>query len=168
MSDLAKQTPKQRAHYHYMSDIIRRLEWDLHNTIEMTSHIPEAWHEIAQKTPEHKTVRINLRVDASVVKFFKSMGTGYGPRINDVLSSYMHARIAGVIRGADTINHFKNREEIHDRAKPRFGADSGPEWKDAPWPDPKHATQAMVQEQHQKLHAEEGVPHDGPVRFIGR
>lgn len=51
MTDLRKQTPRQRANMTYMMDVMRRLEWDLHNTIELTGRIPEAWHEIAQATP---------------------------------------------------------------------------------------------------------------------
>ena len=56
-----------------------------------------------------------------MVKFFKSMGPDYGPRINDVLKSYMHARLAGVIRGAETLDHYRNREGVHDGPKPQFG-----------------------------------------------
>jgi hypothetical protein len=37
------------------------------------------------------------------------MGPDYGPRINDVLRSYMHARLAGVIRGAETLAHYRRR-----------------------------------------------------------
>ncbi len=36
MPDLKKQTPRQRAKMTYMMDVMRRLEWDLHNTIELT------------------------------------------------------------------------------------------------------------------------------------
>ena len=99
MPDLKTQTPRQRANMTYMMDVMRRLEWDLHNTIEATGRIPEEWHEIAQATPRSAGVKVNLRLEADVVKFFKSMGEGYGPRINDVLRSYMHARLAGVVQG---------------------------------------------------------------------
>ena len=44
-----------------------------------------------------------------MLKFFRSMGPDYGPRINDVLRSYIHSRLAGVIRGAETIDHYRNR-----------------------------------------------------------
>ncbi len=37
MPDLSKLTASQRANYHYMADALRRLEWDLHNTIEATT-----------------------------------------------------------------------------------------------------------------------------------
>ncbi len=98
---------KAAVHYHYMADAMRRLEWDLHHRIEVTGRIPVEWHEIAREEPRGGTERVSLRLDKDVVKFFRSMGLGYGPRINRVLRSYMHARLAGVIRGAETAPEFR-------------------------------------------------------------
>ena len=98
---------KVAVHYHYMADAMRRLEWDLHHRIEVTGRIPPEWHEIAQEEPRFGTERVSLRLDADVVKFFRSMGLGYGPRINRVLRAYMHARLAGVIRGPETAPQFR-------------------------------------------------------------
>jgi hypothetical protein len=156
MPDLKKQTPRQRAHVTYMMDVMRRLEWDLHNTIELTGRIPEEWHEIAQATPRSGRVKVNLSLEADVVKFFKSMGAGYGPRINDVLRSYMHARLAGVIRGAETIAHYRTRAEQHDEAKPQFG-ELEPEWKDE-GPTVEQRARAKMQEVMQRRFGEGGVP----------
>ncbi|MFM7334804.1 MAG: BrnA antitoxin family protein [Tabrizicola sp.] len=89
MPDLRKQTPRQRAQMTYMMDVMRRLEWDLHNTIELTGRIPAEWHEIATATPRPAKTRVCIALEADVLKFFRSMGEGYGPRINDVLRSYM-------------------------------------------------------------------------------
>ena len=52
MTDLKRQTATQTKHYTYMMDVMRRLEWDLHNTIEATGRIPEEWHQIARATPD--------------------------------------------------------------------------------------------------------------------
>lgn len=103
----ARMRGKAAAHYHYMADAMRRLEWDLHHRIEVTGRIPAEWHEIAREEPQGGTERVSLRLDRDVVKFFRSMGLGYGPRINRVLRSYMHARLAGVIRGAETAPQFR-------------------------------------------------------------
>ncbi len=165
MSNLAKQTPKQRAHYTYMMDVMQRLEWDLHNTIEITGRIPEEWHEIASRRPERPGIKVNLRLEEDVVKFFKSMGDGYGPRINDVLKSYMYARLAGVIKGADTINHFKERAEKHSGRKPRFGdmaERAGTDWQDAP--DGPGMDKAKIVEHLQQRFAEEGMPDGDTMR----
>ena len=74
MPDLRKQTPRQRAQMSYMMDVMRRLEWDLHNSIEMTGRIPEEWHEIAQRRPSSGKEKVTLRLEADVLKFFRSMG----------------------------------------------------------------------------------------------
>ena len=115
-----KRTARARASYYYMAEAMRRLEWDLHHKIEATGRIPVEWHEIAQRAEPQPTERVTLRLDRDVVKFFRSMGTGYGPRINDVLRSYMHARIAGVIRGADTMALFRAPEAVEEE-RPVWG-----------------------------------------------
>ena len=160
MPNLTKQTPRQRAQMTYMMDVMRRLEWDLHNTIELTGRIPEAWHEIAAATPRAAKVKVNLGLEADVVKFFKSMGEGYGPRINDVLRSYMHARLAGVIRGAETTAHYRQREEAHDGPKPAFGdfaREVGEDWVDE-GPGVVSSARVRMQEVMQRKYATEGAP----------
>jgi uncharacterized protein (DUF4415 family) len=165
MPDLSKQTTRQRQNMTYMMDVMRRLEWDLHNTIELTGRIPEAWHEIAKATPRSAGVKVNLRLEADVVKFFKSMGEGYGPRINDVLRSYMHARLAGVIRGAETVAHHRRREELHDGRKPAFGdvaQELGEDYVDA-GPEVVQVARVRLQEAMQRRYGEEGVPEGKEV-----
>jgi uncharacterized protein (DUF4415 family) len=165
MPDLKKQTLRQTAQMTYMMDVMRRLEWDLHNTIEMTGRIPEEWHQIAAATPRCTKVKVNLGLEADVVKFFKSMGEGYGPRINDVLRSYMHARLAGVIRGAETTAHYRRRAEVFEGTKPQFGdvaRDVGEAWEDE-GPTVEQRLKARLQERLQQRYAEEGV---GEVKVV--
>ena len=105
-------------------------------------------------------MKVNLRLEADVVKFFKSMGPDYGPRINDVLRSYMHARLAGVIRGAETLAHYRRREEGLDGPKPQFGdLDGEPETE-----RPVQAERVMMQEVLQRRYAEEGAPEPEALR----
>ena len=156
MPDLKKQTPRQTAQMTYMMDVMRRLEWDLHNTIELTGRIPEEWHAIATATPRAAKVKVTLALEADVVKFFKSMGEGYGPRINDVLRSYMHARLAGVIRGAETLAHYREREDGYAGEKPAFGDAAkvmGEAWEDE-GPEVVEGVRARMQEVLQKRVAE--------------
>lgn len=115
-----KMTAKARENFFYMSEAMRRLEWDLHHTIEATNRIPEAWHEIAARAHPQPTERVTIRLDRDVLKFFRSMGTGYGPRLNEVLRSYMHARLAGVIGGADTAAMFRQAKD-HEGERPVWG-----------------------------------------------
>ena len=49
-----------------------------------------AWEKAQLVLPEAKT-HVSLRVDADVLRFFKSQGAGYQTRINAVLRAYMRA-----------------------------------------------------------------------------
>ncbi|WP_136645169.1 BrnA antitoxin family protein [Tabrizicola sp. YIM 78059] len=154
MPDLRKLTPRQAAQMTYMMDVMRHPKWDLHNSIEMTGRIPAEWHEIAQKRPTSGKEKVTLRLEADVLKFCRSMGPDYGPRINDVLRSYMHARLAGVIRGAETISHYRNRG-AHDGPKPGFEGEEG---------KPVEADRVALQEALQRRYAEEGPPEVEALR----
>jgi uncharacterized protein (DUF4415 family) len=163
MTDLSKQTAKQRENFFYMEEAMKRLEWDIHNTIEMSGRIPEEWHDIAQAPPARRKVQVNLGLDEAVLRFFKSMGAGYGPRINEVLKSFMHARLAGVVKGADTINHYKRREEYFSGPKPAFGhlvKALEPDWQDAPDPDPIARRKVQLREAMQRRYADDAGAKD--------
>jgi hypothetical protein len=129
--------------------------------------------DLKKQTPRQRAqmtymmdVKVTLDLEADVLKFFKSMGEGYGPRINDVLKSYMHARLAGVIRGAETLAHYREREEGHSGGKPQFGDVAkamGGEWEDA-GPGAVAAARAWMQEMRQKREAEgEARGFGGPL-----
>jgi hypothetical protein len=160
----ARQTRREAAHYSYMSDVMRRLEWDLHNTIALTGRIPREWHDIAKAEPHSAKDRINLWVEEDVVRFFRAMGPGYGPRMADVLKSYMHARIAGVVRGAETLDLWRARQdEGLDGPKPAFGDTArmfGDE-DDTTAPQPAPAPRQVVRETLQARYAAEGPPARG-------
>lgn len=119
--DLSKLRPAKVSHYHYMADAMRRLEWDLHNHIEATSRVPTEWHEIAARAHDQPTERVTVRIDRDVLRFFRSMGAGYGPRLNEVLRSYMHARLAGVIKGAECVDYFRKAQDDHGGDRPMWG-----------------------------------------------
>lgn len=119
--DLSRMTPKRRENYYYMADAMRRLEWDLHHHIEATGRIPTEWHEIARQRHDQPTERVTVRIDCDVLRFFRSMGAGYGPRLNEVLRSYMHARLAGVLKGAETVDFYRRQREDHDGERPLWG-----------------------------------------------
>ncbi|WP_395002520.1 BrnA antitoxin family protein [Cypionkella sp.] len=119
--DFSKMTGPQRANYHYMADAMRRLEWDLHNHIEATGRVPQEWHEIAKEKLAKRKVQTTIRIDEDVLRFFKSMGAGHLPRMNAVLRSYMHARLAGVLKGAETVDFYRRQREDYDGTRPMWG-----------------------------------------------
>ena len=135
MPDLTKMTPRRNAQFYYMMDVMRRFEWDIHNRIEQSGRIPSEWHDIAKERPDRVKRQVNIGLDEDVLKFFKSLGKGYGAKINLILKSFMHARLAGVLEGAETLNHFKTWERSFDEPKPEFGFYAravGEAWEDAP------------------------------------
>lgn len=112
----------RRANYHYMADAMRMLEWDLHSTILDRMRIPEEWHEIARQKPTPKKTRVTLRLDSDLVAFFRSMGPDWQVRVNRLMSVWMHARLAGVIRGGETMDYLARREDAGvDGRRPEFG-----------------------------------------------
>ncbi len=109
----------ERANHYYMADAMSRFEWDMHNKIATHGRIPNEWHEIGTRRDSAKT-RITLSVDADVVKWFKSMGPRYQPRMNDVLRSFMHAKLMGLLRGDETIDAYREAPG-RDMARPEWG-----------------------------------------------
>ena len=109
----------RRQHHHYLFDAMTRLEWDLQNRIAVKGRIPREWHRISAER-DHATDRITIRLDRDVVKFFRSMGPGYQPRINQVLRAFMHAKLMGLLEGDDTMDRFREQEMV--------GPDERPEW----------------------------------------
>lgn len=65
--------------------------------------IPDEWHEIWRMRVDDPEDRqeITFEVDKDVIKFFKSMGSNYGPRMNRVLRAFMLDRLAGVVTGPE-------------------------------------------------------------------
>ena len=119
---MAKADEQRRMNYHYMADAMRMLEWDLHQRLMEELRIPAEWHEIAREKGQSKKTRVTIRLDEEIVRFFRSTGADWQPRLNRVLSVWMHARLAGMIRGAETMDYMKRRvEEGHDGRRPRWG-----------------------------------------------
>ena len=61
--------------------------------------IPDEWKRLEDKLPCAKRVKMTIRVDAETARFYRSMGTGYGARMNEVLRAWMLARKCMVIEG---------------------------------------------------------------------
>ena len=119
--DLKKMNRSQRENYYYLFDVMQRLEWDFHHHIEATDHIPREWHDIAKQHRAKGKVHLTMRVDEDVLRFFKSMGAGHLVRMNDVLRSFVHARLAGVLKGADTVDYYRRSLEVVPEERPMWG-----------------------------------------------
>ena len=114
-----KRSRREAVEMYYLSDVMERLEYDLHQTVLMNRRIPLEWHEI-HKQRDHAKSRITLRVDKDVLKFFRSMGPGYQPRMNDVLRAFMRSKLAGLLEGQETVTEFRDGRWAGQR-RPQFG-----------------------------------------------
>jgi uncharacterized protein (DUF4415 family) len=90
-----------RTHYNHMATNLRGLEFDLRWGMEGTDRIPAAWADIAMEPYSPFKERLTLRIDEDVLRFFRALGQGYLTHMNRVLRTYMLARLAGVVQGAE-------------------------------------------------------------------
>ena len=61
--------------------------------------VPQAWHRLEHDIDvEEPKVKITLRLDRSVAKFYRAWGNGYQARINRILATYAQARIAEFLK----------------------------------------------------------------------
>lgn len=122
-----KMTKSQRINWSYAVDAHAMVEWDLHSYVAKEKMLPPAWDEIWQDADRRdpKRCRVTMRMDADVVKFFKTMGEGYQARINWVLRMFMHYRLAGIVAGPDTTDYVLRPDTLlSERVRDR------PEWGD--------------------------------------
>lgn len=119
---ITKAEAQRNTNYHYMADAMRMLEWDLHQRLMTELRIPEEWHQIAREKGLLDKTRVTLRLDEEIVRFFRSMGTNWQSKVNQVLSVWVHARLAGLINGGETVDYMKRREvKGHDGPRPKWG-----------------------------------------------
>lgn len=95
-------TEKQRIAWMNSIEGLRQIEYDMVDVLNQAETIPLEWHDIWRgENRDTKRVRVTVRLDADVVRFFKSLGPGYQPRMNRVLRSFMHARLAKIVDGPE-------------------------------------------------------------------
>lgn len=113
---MATREEKRRAEYHRMAEGLRRLEEALHGAKRGRDAVPEAWHDIAQDTGPGRKERVTLWVEADVMRFFRSMGKGHTSRMAEVLATFMHARLAGVVKGPEDTDYSKRLRTPEEEA----------------------------------------------------
>lgn len=82
--------------------------------------VPEAWHDIATGAGQGRKVKVTMWVEADVLRFFRSLGAGHTTRMAEVLATFMHARLAGVVKGPEDVDYSRRLltpEEEAARAK---------------------------------------------------
>lgn len=80
---------------HYLQ--LARLDDDLTDLVREV--VPQAWHRLEHDIDvEEPKVKITLRVDRSVAKFYRAWGNGYQARINRILATYAQTKIAEFLK----------------------------------------------------------------------
>jgi uncharacterized protein (DUF4415 family) len=92
-------TQRQRAARAAMMYELEALQDDL-NIHWLDQSLPDDWTGLDWREPvtPHRT-RVTIRLDSDMVRWFRKLGPGYGPRINRVLRIYWLALMAGHIKG---------------------------------------------------------------------
>lgn len=99
------------AAYHELAETMRGLEADLRWGLEGSLRIPHQWHEIAARPGVPTKRQVTIRLDEDILAFFRAMGAGHLTRINAVLRTFMLARLAGVVTGAESVTYAPDPEE---------------------------------------------------------
>jgi uncharacterized protein (DUF4415 family) len=92
-----KMTATDQKRYAEMVQVASETMWDFRHPDFVKTILPREWADIPLDNVPEK-VRITLRVDADVAKFFRKLGRGvYQDRINTVLRTFMLARLTEVL-----------------------------------------------------------------------
>lgn len=121
-------TRKEREHLMYGMDAIDMMERDILQYAIDRKGIPRGWANIwhTRHKRDTKRTRCTVAFDADVVKFFKAIGPGYQARMNTVLRTYMHFRLAKVIEGPGTCDFVVRPKQVQDIAR-----EADVQWGDA-------------------------------------
>jgi uncharacterized protein (DUF4415 family) len=120
MTRMTRAEAAERASYHHLAETLTSLEAALNEGLTGSGFIPEDWREVAQAAPLSPRVRLSLRLDADVVKFFRLMGANYQGRINQVLRAFMLARLARVVPGPEDVSYRPSRLQRYYRDAAEF------------------------------------------------
>ena len=70
--------------------------------LHLAQAVPEAWHTLEHDLDVvEPKIKVTLRLDASVAKFYRAMGQGYQARISRILALWAHMKIAKQIQLED-------------------------------------------------------------------
>jgi uncharacterized protein (DUF4415 family) len=68
-------------------------------SLELRDKVPLAWHTLEHDLDvDEPKMKITLRLDASVAKFYRAMGPGYQARISRILGLWANMKIGEALR----------------------------------------------------------------------
>ena len=64
---------------------------------DVRESVPKAWETLEHDVDvTEKKMQVSIRLDESVLKFYRAMGKGYQERMNRILATYAQMRIAEI------------------------------------------------------------------------
>ncbi|MDO6591077.1 hypothetical protein DS901_15785 [Loktanella sp. D2R18] len=100
-------------------------------SLELRDKVPLAWHTLEHDLDvEEPKMKITLRLDESVAKFYRAMGPGYQARISRILGLWANMKIGEALRVEEAIyaqmkilNRLDREAEARGEQPKSFGAD---------------------------------------------
>lgn len=90
-----KRTKTEERSLALMLDSLQEQEIGMLLLRKTRSLVPSGWNTMDSRAPiTPKKVKVTLSLDADVVEWFRNLGRGYQPRMNAILSAYMHGVIS--------------------------------------------------------------------------
>ena len=129
---------KARANGYWARQSLARVDGEVARKVAECGAVPEGWHAIARRRDEPKRERVTVALEEDVVRFYRSMGRRYGDRMNEVLRAFMHARLAGLLAGAETVSGEAEAEGATVPVEPEAVEPAVPAEAEAP-PQPAEA-----------------------------
>jgi hypothetical protein len=95
---------KRHSHAQMMYEL-EDLQSRLKNTWLQDS-LPHGWDGLEYDSPSPRAkIRVTIRIDADMLRWFRKMGPGYGPRMNQILRIYWLALLGGGIKAYPSDNN---------------------------------------------------------------
>lgn len=83
-------------------------------SLALRDKVPEAWHTLEHDLDvEEPKLKVTLRLDASVARFYRGMGTGYQARVSRILALWANMKIANALRVEEAL--YAQMKALNDR-----------------------------------------------------
>ena len=97
---------RQAEHAEEYAALVAAFDADMVMHAAQSGEVPDDWADVWRGRTKD-TVKLSIRVDEDVAKFFRSMGPGFGPRMNRVLRAFVVSRLAGFLHGGAMPDAFR-------------------------------------------------------------
>lgn len=89
----------------------------------LSDSLPLDWDGLEWESPSPRAkTRVTIRIDSDMLRWFRKMGPGYGPRMNQILRIYWLALLGGGIKAYPDDNNIPRLlNRGHEKMRERHG-----------------------------------------------